>query len=181
MVGPLAEHGFRLIAPSRFGYLGSSFPDQAAPEMQADAFAVLLDELGVDSVSVFGGSAGVPSAMQLAIRHPERCRALVLLVPATFSPDRKPNTSSFEGPVAGTLIKTLLRSDFLFWLAVTFAPDELTRTILATEPAVVGQAGPQERQRVKVLSRPERRSGRRPRSIARHRRAIQAEPSSPCP
>ena len=47
----------------------------------------------------------------------------------------------FEGPVAGTLIKTLLRSDFLFWLAVTFAPDAMTRTILATEPAVVGQDG----------------------------------------
>ncbi len=151
MVGPLSEHGFRLIAPSRFGYLGSSFPDQASPEMQADAFAVLLEQLGLDSVSVFGGSAGALSAMQFAIRHPQRCRALVLLVPATFSPDRKPNTSSFEGPVAGTLIKTLLRSDFLFWLAVTFAPDAMTRTILATEPAVVGQAGPQERQRVRQV------------------------------
>ena len=35
----------RVIAPSRFGYLGSSMPPNATPAAQADAFAALLDAL----------------------------------------------------------------------------------------------------------------------------------------
>ena len=153
MVGPLAAYGYRLIAPSRFGYLGSEFPQDASPETQADAFAELLDHLGEAKVAIFGGSAGALSAMQFAIRYPERCSALVLMVPATFSPDRRPNTGPFEAPIAQFLVTRALRSDFLFWLAATFASDALTRTILATEPRVVDAAGPEERKRVKAVLR----------------------------
>ena len=35
MVGRLAGWGYRLIVPSRFGYLGSNYPDKASPELQA--------------------------------------------------------------------------------------------------------------------------------------------------
>jgi pimeloyl-ACP methyl ester carboxylesterase len=35
---------------------------------------------------VIGGSAGAPSALQLAIRHPQRVSALILLVPLTYKP-----------------------------------------------------------------------------------------------
>ena len=45
-----------------------------------------LDHLGIDRVPVVGGSAGALSAMQFAIRHPDRCAALVALVPAAFAP-----------------------------------------------------------------------------------------------
>ena len=38
----------RLIAPSRFGYLGSSIPTGATPAEQADAFVALLDALKGD-------------------------------------------------------------------------------------------------------------------------------------
>jgi pimeloyl-ACP methyl ester carboxylesterase len=153
MVGPLTAYGYRLIAPSRFGYLGSEFPANASPETQADALAELLDHLGEARVAVFGGSAGALSAMQFAIRYPERCSALVLMVPATFSPDRRPKTGPFEAPIAQFLVTRALRSDFLFWLAATFVPDALTRTILATEPRVVEAAGPEERKRVKAVLR----------------------------
>jgi len=37
--------GRRIIAPSRFGYLGSDLPTGATPMDQADAFAALLDHL----------------------------------------------------------------------------------------------------------------------------------------
>ena len=40
----------RFIAPSRFGYLGSSMPPNATPAAQADAFAALLDALGIDRI-----------------------------------------------------------------------------------------------------------------------------------
>jgi pimeloyl-ACP methyl ester carboxylesterase len=70
----------RVIAPSRFGYLGSSMPPNATPAAQADAFAALLDSLGIDQIDVVGLSAGTPSALQLALRHPEKVKHLAVLV-----------------------------------------------------------------------------------------------------
>ena len=54
--------GFGVIAPSRFGYLGSSLQAGATPADQADAYAVLLDALGVERTAVVGFSAGGRSA-----------------------------------------------------------------------------------------------------------------------
>jgi pimeloyl-ACP methyl ester carboxylesterase len=69
----------RIIAPSRFGYLGSDIPPRATPADQADAFVTLLDTLGIDRIDVVGVSAGTTSVLQLALRHPERVRHLVVL------------------------------------------------------------------------------------------------------
>jgi 2-hydroxy-6-oxonona-2,4-dienedioate hydrolase len=44
----LREAGFQIIAPSRFGYLRSAFPEDASPEHQADVLVELLDHLGLD-------------------------------------------------------------------------------------------------------------------------------------
>lgn len=151
--GALAGYGYRLIAPSRFGYLGSDFPANANPEMQADAFAALLDHLGEKRVAVFGGSAGALSAMQFAIRHPDRCRALVLLVPAVFSPQREPNASAFKGAVGEFLVRRALESDFLFWIGAAVAGDSLTRMLLATEPGVIAATGRQEQERARQILR----------------------------
>jgi len=70
----------RVIAPSRFGYLGSSLPPDATPADQADARTSLLDRLGIDEIDVVGVSAGATSALALALRHPNRVRHLVVLV-----------------------------------------------------------------------------------------------------
>lgn len=78
---PLVPPGFRLIAPSRFGYLGSTIPEHASPAIQADAFVALLDHLGVERAPVLAVSAGATSALQLAIRHPDRVAALLLVSP----------------------------------------------------------------------------------------------------
>jgi pimeloyl-ACP methyl ester carboxylesterase len=71
--------GRRVIAPSRFGYLGSSLPPNASVADQADAFVALLDALGIDRIDVVAESAGTPSALQLALRHPDRVRHLAVL------------------------------------------------------------------------------------------------------
>ena len=68
----------RVIAPSRFGYLGSPAPDEPSTALQADAFAALLDQLSIDAVDVLGISAGTGAAEQLALRHPDRVRHLVI-------------------------------------------------------------------------------------------------------
>ena len=81
----------RVVAPSRFGYLGSTVPTGATPALQADVFVELLNHLGMDQVDVMGYSAGSTSAIQLALRHPQRPtpRDHVRRPPRT---DRRPTT-----------------------------------------------------------------------------------------
>jgi pimeloyl-ACP methyl ester carboxylesterase len=69
----------RVVAPSRFGYLGSRMPAGATPADQADAFVALMDAVGIGAVDVVGISAGATSVLQLALRHPERLKHLVVL------------------------------------------------------------------------------------------------------
>jgi pimeloyl-ACP methyl ester carboxylesterase len=71
--------GRRIIAPSRFGYLGSDLPAAATAAAQADAFAALLDHRGIGSVDVVGISAGTTAALEFALRHPHRTTHLVLV------------------------------------------------------------------------------------------------------
>lgn len=146
---PLAGHGFRIIAPSRFGYLRSAMPDAATPEMQADALAWLMRRLDIEQAIIFGGSAGALSATQLALRHPERCRGLVLGVPALYAPDRLPGANAAPDPNTQRAINAALGSDLLFWAGVRAAPDFMTRMVLATDPAIVKAASRGERERVR--------------------------------
>lgn len=71
--------GRQVIAPSRFGYLGSSMPAGATTADQADAFVALLDYLEIDRIDAIGISAGATAALQLALRHPDRVSHLVIL------------------------------------------------------------------------------------------------------
>jgi pimeloyl-ACP methyl ester carboxylesterase len=71
--------GRRIVAMSRPGYLGTPLDVGRSPERQADAAAALLDALGVSRAVVAAVSAGGPSALQFAARHPDRCRALALI------------------------------------------------------------------------------------------------------
>ena len=48
LAGPLAARGFRVIRPSRFGYLRTPLPADASAAAQADAHACLLDALGIE-------------------------------------------------------------------------------------------------------------------------------------
>src|SRR6185312_9519174 len=111
---PVVRAGFRVIAPSRFGYLRTPLPADASPEAQAQAHVCLLDALGIDRVVAVGGSAGAPSVVQLCVRHAERCSAMVLVVPAVFIPEPgKPPIKPTR--FAEFVIGTALRSDFAFW------------------------------------------------------------------
>jgi len=74
----LSEAGIRTLSISRPGYLRTLLEVGTTPEEQADACAALLDELGIESVAVAGGSGGGPPALQFALRHPDRCWGLLL-------------------------------------------------------------------------------------------------------
>lgn len=141
--GPLLDKGYRIISPSRFGYLRSAFPPEPSSANQADAFADLLDHLGIDTIAISGGSAGALSALEFAIRHPDRCAAVLPIVPATYAPDKDATTSD-NAPPGIAAAMTLLRSDFLLWVALSAAPDMLTGTLLATDPALLATASSAE-------------------------------------
>lgn len=141
----LVEAGFTVIAVSRFGYLGTPLPPDASPQAQADAHACLMDALNLPQVAVFGGSAGAPSSMQFALRYPERCAALVLMVPAAYAPGVSMGQSSAASEWA---IRTMLRSDFSFWAIMKVSSGSMIRTLLATPVTDFDSAAPEERERV---------------------------------
>lgn len=74
----LGNESFRLIAPSRFGYLRTPLPSDASVAAQTDAFADLLNALNVSKVIVMGFSFGGPAAIQFALRYPDRTSVLVM-------------------------------------------------------------------------------------------------------
>lgn len=147
----LTAAGFRVVAVSRFGYLRTPLPADASPEAQADAHACLLDALGIKRVAIVGASAGAPSAMQFALRHPDRCSALVLLVPAAYVPRPGGTPSLTTPPWTEFLFDTALRSDFLYWAWMRLANRIMVAAILATPPEVLEKADADERARAAQL------------------------------
>lgn len=114
--------GYRWIAPSRFGYPGSSMPPVASTSAQSDAFAALLDSLGIDRVAVIAMSGGVPPALQFALRHPERTQALILLSLAPYAPL---TAEGQELPIPLWLYEALFVTDLPLWLALRLSPRAL--------------------------------------------------------
>jgi len=148
---PLVQSGFRVIAMSRFGYLRTPLPEDASPAAQADAYACLLDALNIRRVAIVGFSAGGPSSMQFALRHPERTAVLILLVPAAYPPHLEQRSDGAmpeqTSPFTKILFDTALKSDFLFWAAPRLAPQAMYGALLATPPEVVESANADERAR----------------------------------
>jgi 2-hydroxy-6-oxonona-2,4-dienedioate hydrolase len=142
---------FRVIAPSRFGYLGTSLPADTSVQAQADAHAALLSALAVERAVVVGVSAGARSALELALRHPDRVAALVLIVPGTYAPDSPVAIDGSRGSaLAFRLVNT--GADFAWWAAEKTRPSMLVR-FLGVEPAVLETASPAERDAVRGIVR----------------------------
>lgn len=144
----LIDSGFRLIAVSRFGYLRTPLPADASPRAQADAHACLLDALGLDQVAVVGASLGAPSAIQLCLRHPQRCAAMALVVPVAYSPRGPAEFLQRSMSLVRRLPNTALDSDFPFWLATQVGGRMLIETLTGTPYGELKDASPAERDRV---------------------------------
>lgn len=151
LAAPLVERGMRVVAPSRFGYLGTPLPADASPAAQADAHAALLDALGIERCVAIGVSAGATSCIEFAVRHPKRCAGLVLLVPLAFAP-REPDRETVRlRPAARLVLNTGLYSDFVFWFAVTHALDAVASRMLATPAEILARANDAERARIQAF------------------------------
>jgi 2-hydroxy-6-oxonona-2,4-dienedioate hydrolase len=143
--------GFQCIAPSRFGYLGTPLPQDGSPAAQADAHAALLESLGIDQAIVAAASAGAPSALELAIRHPERVRALILMVPRAYVPGR-----SVEVPLTRSnrqVLRVILSgADFAYWAAMRLARRRIVQ-FLGVPAELEKRASPPERERMTMIMR----------------------------
>ncbi|MGR3320478.1 MAG: alpha/beta fold hydrolase [Pseudooceanicola sp.] len=145
----LIARGMQIVAPSRFGYLRSDFPQDPSPARQADALVRVLDTLGIDRLPVAGGSAGALPGAQFALRHPDRCSALVLLVPAMNLTGRDPVEFT---ALQEFLVGRLLTSDLWFWTMLRLAPDQVLATLLATDPALLPTVSAAERERATLIA-----------------------------
>lgn len=149
----LADRGYAVTAMSRFGYLRTPLPDDASPQAQADAHARLLDALQVQQTTIIGASAGAPSALQFAIRHPQRCRGLVLLVPLTWTPGDALRSVHKPARLAEFMLRWLVMSDPLYWMALRVARDRVIETVLGTPPSLVKAASRSEQARIDEVLR----------------------------
>lgn len=120
----LVPYGFRVIAPSRFGYLRTPMPRHASPETEADTWAAFLDALGVERVAVISFSAGATPAVQLALRHPDRVSSLTLVVPAAGG-----LYETIAGGPPAFVMKVLLRFDLPMWIAMRASPRTLSNLV----------------------------------------------------
>jgi pimeloyl-ACP methyl ester carboxylesterase len=127
--------GFRWIAPSRFGYLRSTFQEGATFEDQAHAFAALLDTLGVERVAVVALSHGGPSALLFAAEYPERVLSLTLISCGVAS---STDGAQAEANERGDLLTTIFRYDAAYWAVSTLFRARLMELMGAPAPVVAG-------------------------------------------
>lgn len=124
----LRDEGFRVIAPSRPGYLRTPLETGLLPEQQADAMAALLDELDVPKANLLAFSEGVPAALFFALKYPDRAGALALVSPVTrrFDPHGPAETAGVE---FGREILRGLTGDVGAWIAYVIAERDAVRGV----------------------------------------------------
>ena len=147
----LVQRGFHVIAVSRFGYLSTPLPPDASAQAQADAHACLLDALAIPKAAIIGVSAGRPSSMQFAIRHPDRCAALVLLVPLAWRPPDAQGSATLRSTLQQDILSRVVGSNFVFWSAMNLARVRAMSLVLATPVEVIETASAAERERAEAM------------------------------
>jgi pimeloyl-ACP methyl ester carboxylesterase len=113
--GLFGDRRHRFIAVSRPGYLRTPPEMGKTPEEQADAFAALLDTLNIQKAILVGISGGGPASLQFALRHPDRCAALLLVSAVT---ERIPQPKL---GMLGLFLRVVTHTDFLAWLILGLA------------------------------------------------------------
>ena len=136
--------GFRWIAPSRFGYLRSTFREGATFDDQAHAYACLLDHLDVEKAAVVALSHGGPSALLFAALHPERVTSLTLIscgVASSDAPDQE------QANRQGDLLAAIFRRDWRYWAVTRLFRRRLTK-LIGGDGAIVAGLAPEQRELV---------------------------------
>lgn len=133
---------FRIVAPSRFGFLHTPIPDggnnqKSSFAAQADAYADLLDNLNIKKVVVVGFSAGGPSSIEFALRHPDKTSQLVLVSAVVH---KEPPMQFVDEVIHNHFFK----SDFAFWFTGKYLQPQLLSFLGAT-PEVQAKLSPEDK------------------------------------
>lgn len=117
---------YRILAPSRFGYLGSDVMGNETPSEQTAAYVELLDSLGIDKVYPLATSAGGTTAIRFALDYPERTEGLILYCSAMPFTEKPEKYMEYAGPPA------FLCNDYaMFLISPLFDP------IMGMEPSTI--------------------------------------------
>jgi pimeloyl-ACP methyl ester carboxylesterase len=90
------KNGFKIIAPSRPGYLGTPLRSGKTAEEQGDLMAALLEALNISEAIILGASGGGPASYQTAQRHPEKVRALLVIDGISMNYTKADDVSKIE-------------------------------------------------------------------------------------
>nr|WP_296775355.1 alpha/beta hydrolase [Rhodococcus sp. (in: high G+C Gram-positive bacteria)] len=129
----LPEDRFVSVLLSRPGYLGTELGDRCTPDDQADLYAALLDELGIEKVGVLAWSGGGPSAFRFAAKYPDRVTSLVALACLSgpwVDPASDLSTRLFQSTRVG---------DWLMRKLVARQPLQVIRGAVASESSLTGE------------------------------------------
>jgi 3-oxoadipate enol-lactonase len=153
---PVFAPEFKLIVFDPRGTGESSFPEGVDVTMavMADDAAALLDALGVDAAHVLGWSMGGMVAQEMALRHPEKVRSLILGGTAPGGPHSVPaedwataaiNASMTQGVTAPNFLEVLFSPAYLaehrseaieYWARVSGGPPMAPQAIAAQVVAI---------------------------------------------
>lgn len=135
---------FHWIAPSRFGYLRSTFLEGDTFDDQANAYAYLLDQLGIKKVAVVALSHGGPSALLFAVLYPERVSSLTLIscgVASSVAQDQ------MQANRKGEMLMTIFKHDPLYWAITKLFKGQLME-LMGANDAVIAGLNPSQRELV---------------------------------
>ncbi len=126
---------FHWIAPSRFGYLRSTFQEGATFDDQAHAYAYLLDRLGIQKVAVVTLSHGGPSALLFAALHPERVSSLTLISAGVATSATQDQAQANQ---KGDMLTTIYKYDPLYWAISKLFKKQFMELMGANETVIAG-------------------------------------------
>ncbi len=138
---------FHWIAPSRFGYLQSTYNEGATFDDQAHAYAYLLDTLNIEKVSVVALSHGGPSALLFATLYPERVNSLTLISAGVSSLNNKEQK---QADLQGKMLTTIFKYDPLYWSVTKLFTNQLME-IMGANDSVIASLTPSQRDMAESL------------------------------
>ena len=131
-----ATDKYRVLTPSRPGYLRTSILLGETPLQQAKVFKSLLDALDIDKVTVMGVSGGGPSSLEFAAKYPEKTHGLITFEAVSYAED-----------FTETDAEIIDASDFSLWL-------QLASMSFLSSKNLASAILPNPKNREKLLSKP---------------------------